>query len=310
MSCGVYAGVFTDPDVNATPQEIICRGSNMSYTGTNWFNYWSQNAGSFCSSVFKNILYSGTNGTDFRAYNPAEINRVQDSFNNIFAQYQRSNTLGDVNTPGFNAFQEVLLSTCEDIPGACMKFQQSGYCAGCSRDQVASTPLLTRLCGCNAPALPSVYNIGDPACDPLCNRANAIHNINTITGLEDICRSDVCVIDDINITATGNSTIGNGITFSQLCGGCKQSCRCIIAGVNLNGVLQTSGLTNSVQFNTSCANATCFVSDANGNPTPAICPNSATFSEPQIPPAINFSFIILILIVVIAIIIAIFVIYF
>jgi hypothetical protein len=308
MSCGVYSGVFTDPDPNATPEEIICRGSNPTYTGTNWFNYWSQEAGSFCTSVFQNILYSGTNGTDFRAYNPLQLTRVQNSYNNIFAQYQRSNNIGVVNTPGYNAFQETILNSCENIPGVCQPFQ-IGYCSNCSRTQIASTALLNRICGCNAPLLPAEYNINDPACDPLCNRANAIHNINTITGLEDICREDVCVIDDINITATGNSTIQNGITFSQLCGNCKQDCACIIAGVNINGVLQTAGLTNNVQFSTSCANATCFVSDSTGNLTPTPCPKSVTFTAPDVPVAVNYSFIILIVIFVFIIIFAIFTIY-
>ncbi len=309
MSCGSYSGLFSGPDPNATSDEIICRGSNSTYIGSNWFNFWGQNAGTYCQTVFENILYNGTSASGIRAYNPAELQRVQNSLNNAFAQYQLSNVLGDFNTPGFNAFQEVLLNTCENIPGACSAFQ-SGYCGTCTRAQIASTTLLTQLCGCLGPALPPEYNITDPACDPLCNRANAIHNINIVTGVEDICSADVCVIDDINITATQNSSIGGGITFSQLCGGCKQSCTCIISSVDVNGILITSGLTNSVQFSTSCANATCYVSDpTTGAETLVPCPTSATFTEPSVPVSINYSTIILILIIVLIIVLAIFTIY-
>jgi hypothetical protein len=309
MSCGSFSGTFTQPDVNATSDEIICRGSNSTYIGTNWFNFWARDAGTFCQSVFQNILYSGTGSTGIRGYNPAMLERVQNSLNNAFAQYQLSNNLGDVNTPNFNAFQQVLLTTCENIPGACESFQ-NGFCTNCTRAQVASTALLTRLCGCRAPLLPPQFNIIDPACDPLCNRADAIHNINTVTGVEDICSADVCVIDDINITATQNSNIGGGITFSQLCGGCKQSCTCVIASVDVNNILVTAGLTNSVQFSTSCANATCYVSDpTTGAETPVSCPTSTTFSEPSLPVSVNYSTIILVLIIVLIIVLAIFTIY-
>jgi len=314
MSCGAYPGASTNPDPNATSDEIICRGSNFFYIGTNWFNFWGRDAGTYCQSVFQNILYSGTTGTTgdngLRAYNPAMLQRVQDSMNNAFAHYQLSNNLGDVNTPNFNAFQDLLLSTCENIPGACGSFQTTGYCANCTRTQIASTALLTQLCGCVAPALPPEFNITDPACDPLCNRANAIHNINPVTGVEDICKADVCVIDDINITATQNSNIGGGITFSQLCGGCKQSCTCVISSVDLNGILVTAGLTNSVQFSTSCANATCYVSDpTTGAETVVTCPTNTTFTEPSLPVSINYSTIILVLIIVLIIVLAIFTIY-
>jgi hypothetical protein len=308
MSCGNFQGVFITPNPNATPEEIICRGSNPNYTGTNWFNYWSRNAGSFCGSVFKNILYSGSNTTGTRAYNPTQLQRVRDSFNNIFAQYQQSNTLGTVNDPTFNAFQVLLLNTCADIPGACSDFQ-TGYCNNCTREDIASTALLTRICGCRSPPLPLQYNIIDKSCDPLCNRANAIHNINEITGLEQICRADVCVIDNINITATQNSNIEGGITFSQLCGSCKQSCTCIISGIDINGVLAKSGLTNNVQFSTSCSNATCYTSDSTGALVPVVCPNSAVFSPPQVPVNINYSTIILIVVIVLIIIFAIFALY-
>ena len=305
MSCGNFSGTFTTPDTNATPEEIICRGSSPSYQGTNWFNFWSQNAGFFCESVFKNILFSGNTISGIRQYNPNEIQRVKDNMSNVFAQYQLSNTLSDVNNIDFNACQETSFRTCEGIPGACSDFQNI-YCSSCSRETIASTRLLTRLCGCKAPALPAQFNVNDPACDPLCNRSNAILNINEITGAVKICTSDVCVIDNINITATNNSTIENGVTFSQLCGGCKQSCRCIIAGVNINDVLIQSGLTNNVQFSSSCANASCFIDDGNGGLTASVCPTGAVFTEPSVPIAVNNTTIIFIVVVLLIIIFAIF----
>lgn len=298
MSCGNYAGVLSDPVPNASSDEIICRGSNSSYTGTNWFNFWSQDSGFFCSSVFKNLLYGGTTGTTgaigYRTYNPNNLQRVRDNMNNVFAQYQISNTLGDVNTPGFNAFQETILATCQDIPGACEDFQNI-YCAQCTNADIASTILLTRLCGCKAPPLDPAFNINNPSCAPLCNRVNSIQNINPTTGASQICTADVCVINDINITATNNSNVQGGITFSQLCGSCKQSCTCIVSGVNLNDTLISTGLTNAVQFNTACQNATCYQDDASGNLVPVVCPVAATFTAPEVPVAVNTSFIYLII---------------
>ena len=220
MSCTTYQGEYTTPSADSTPIELICRGSNPNFQGTNWINFWSGTNGTVCQSEFSSILYGGLNPQGIRTYDPFNLSRVRANMNNVFRTYTANFNITTVGQPGFNAFQNTLFSTCEAIPGLCDNFLDF-YCTGCSRETIANSNLLTRICGCKAPALPAEYNITDPSCDPLCNKANAIHNLNIGTGAGEICTADVCVIDDINITAT-NSNIGGGIIFSQLCNSCKE----------------------------------------------------------------------------------------
>ncbi len=283
-TCATYTGAFTDPVSNATPEEIICRGSDPNFVGNAFFEYWSQNNGTKCQSVLNNILYSATT-TGLRQYDPTQLNRVQDDMNNAFAVYNQLYPITDVANPNFNVFQNTLLSTCKNSPGLCDKFLNN-YCTNCTRTQIAADPLLQETCGCKT-IPPTGYNI-TPECDPLCNKVNAIQNINTTTGATNLCNIDVCVIDDINILAT-KSTIGGGIIFSQACQNCKNSCTCIVSGTNVNGVLQQIGLTNTAQFNTYCnSNSTCYNKDPNTQQlTPIQCPKNPNFEFQQVPVAIN-----------------------
>ena len=73
MSCADYIGEFKPQASNATVIESICRGSNPNYTGSNWFNFWSLNNGTICTSEFSNILYNSFNTVN----NP---NKNQNSF--------------------------------------------------------------------------------------------------------------------------------------------------------------------------------------------------------------------------------------
>jgi hypothetical protein len=275
MSCGGYTGAYTDPVTNATATEIICRGSNPQYVGNNWYEYWSGLNGNICLNEFASILYGAETTSGVRAYDPTQLQRVQDDMNNAFATYNQLHPITDASNPAFNPFQVTLLNTCASLPGLCDEFLNN-FCTGCTRDQISLDQTLLTACGCRGPLSP--YDI-TAACDPLCNRVSSIKNIDDATGVAQVCNTDVCVIDNININAA-NTTLGGGIIFSQLCGNCSQNCTCIIASNNINGVLAQAGLTNAVQFDTACnGSSMCY----NSNPTTGDlnsiqCPKSASFA--------------------------------
>ena len=301
MSCGSYTGEFKPSLNNATSIELICRGSDPNYTGSNWFNFWSLNKGTICSSEFSNILYNKFNTVNnpqkktLRTYDATQLQRIKDDLNNVFKTYYSNNfTITNPNQPGYNSFQEILLQTCADIPGSCDDFLNN-FCTNCSRETISNSSLYTRMCGCRAPNLPSVYNVSEP-CDPLCNKSNSIYKINSITGNANICEADVCVIDDININSV-NSNVSGNIIFSQLCNSCKNQCNCIISSVNLNNLLQNVGLTNETQFNMSCASGTCYTRDSNDNLIPTDCPKNASVNVSNLPVDINTGLVLLLIVI-------------
>lgn len=288
MSCGTYVATATPAPTTATANEIICRGSDPSYQGANWMNFWAQDNGTICGNEFSSILYGALGATGIRAYDADYLPQIQTDMTNAFYTFQQLYSLVDTTSENYNVFQNTLLQTCEDVPGLCDQFIDN-YCTGCSRDQVSADPLLLQMCGCSSviPAAPAAYNLQEASCDPLCNRYNAIHTIDYDTGVEQICSADVCVIDNIAINAS-NSTLGGGVVMAQMCSSCKYQCDCIIAGVSVNSVLQQVGLTNSTQFNVACGpNSTCFTEDASGNLTAVACPKSASFQFLQDPVNIN-----------------------
>jgi hypothetical protein len=300
MSCADYIGEFKPQASNATVIESICRGSNPNYTGSNWFNFWSLNNGTICTSEFSNILYNSFNTVNnpnkktLRTYDASQLQRVRDNFNNAFRTYYNNFKITNPNQPGYNAFQETLLQSCSDIPGVCDDFLNP-FCDNCSRTEISNSSLYTRMCGCRAGDLPSEYNVSKP-CDPLCNKSNSIYKIDSITGIPQICLSDVCVIDDININSVNSSVAGN-IIFSQLCNSCKNQCNCIISGINLNDTLQKVGLTNETQFNMSCASGTCYTRDSNGVLNPTQCPKSTVSTNNTLPVNLNIGVVLLLILI-------------
>jgi hypothetical protein len=301
MSCGTYTGAFSAPAAGASQAEIICRGGSPLYQGSNWYNYWAQENGQYCSNIFSSILYGLESSTGLRHYDPTQLARVQADMENAFATYTLLHPLVNVNQTGFNVFQETLLNTCENIPGLCTSFLNN-FCTNCTSTEVSTSPLLLQTCGCFI-APPSGYNIST-ACGPSCNRADAIHDINPTTGAEIICSNNTCVIDNVSINAA-MSTLGGGVVFSQLCNNCKAGCSCIISSNNINGTLQQVGLTNQAQINLSCgAGAECLTTNSSGTLTPVTCPNMTNFQFTSDPVNVNNYTIILIVLVVLVIVIA------
>ena len=304
MSCANYIGAFTPAATNATPIETICRGSDPNYQGTNWTNFWISNNGTICQTEFNNILYGKFNNTNpFRTFDSTQLQRIRNDLNNAFRTYNQIYTITSPGLTGYNSFQETLLQTCQNIPGACDDFLNN-YCTGCNRDFISKSGLLTRMCGCRAPGLPPEYNITVPACDPLCNKANAIHTINTSTGTTNICNADVCVIDDIAISSV-KSQIGGNIIFSQVCESCKQQCNCIISSIDITTALSDVGLTNKTQFDSSCSTGTCFASGPGGTLTPVVCPTSNVPKIGGVPVLVDSGIVVVLLIIVLIVVIGI-----
>ena len=307
MSCGVFSGTYTTPDTNVTDIELICRGSNPAYTGSTWFEYWSQLNSKICTNEFTNILYGAQNLSGLRTYDHFQLQRIRDDMSNVFATYQQLHPITHVGDQNYNAFQEILTNTCLNIPGACNDFIDS-FCTGCTREEIAADNVLLSYCGCDAPAPPSQYNITIP-CDPLCNRIDTMQNIDTTTGETLKCVNDVCVIDDISITAS-NTTLSGGIVFAQMCP-CKANCTCIIGGVSVNNTLAEVGLTSSALFDIACgSNSTCYQTDPTTQQlVPIVCPKTASFQFLADPVRVNNYTIFLIIAITLVIIIAVIIIY-
>jgi hypothetical protein len=306
MSCGNYAGAFSNPVPSVTPTELICRGSDPNYQGNNLYEYYSQNSGQICTNEFSSILYGLESATGIRAYDPTQLQRVQSDIQNIFATYQQLHPITNVNSPGYNPFQEVLTNMCHSIPGICGAFI-SGFCNGCSREQVSTDSTLLTYCGCNIPNNTATYGVNS-GCDSLCNRAEVLQNINPLNGISNACAESVCIIDSVSINAV-NTTINNGIVFSQLCSSCKD-CACIFDQSGASNIIQQAGITTPVQLAISCGEgSTCYNKDINGNLVKVLCPTNANFAFLNDPVNISNTTIILIIIVVLILVIAIVLVY-
>ncbi len=159
-----------------------------------------------------------------------------------------------------NLMQDKLYDICinTDTVAACNKALY-GLCLQYNKDSAYGNSNVANFCGCHLPdniyaIYSSLYGI-DKSCDPLCARKTTIQE-TYYNGKQRICLSNVCIIDNINITLTNSS---NGeINFYQACGGCSFSnqCNCYITNVDIN--LASSSL-GDVKFEQVCkGNLDCY----------------------------------------------------
>lgn len=240
-----------------------CAGYGIT-SGQGWFDYWADDK---CYSAMYGALYAGASvGLDAQGLNYSRC--IMDK---TFQRYLSTNTISESGQGGYNSFQERLLRTCARLPGTCDVALQSRVCLplnGESADQqraryAASRPWLN-FCGCYAPPPEDArLQPTDTACDPLCARINTIQRA-TNTGAAKRCQQDVCVINDVSITAT-SSEVRGGVSFGQVCNFCSTgACTCIISSVNISGTLSDLAVTN---FGQVCgATSVCLQGDAS-NPT-------------------------------------------
>jgi hypothetical protein len=178
---------------------------------------------------------------------------------------------------GYDPFLETLLDACTALPGVCSQMQ-AYMCGECDRAQVTANPALVRFCGCYTAkttkgAGNAFYNSTLPnydyTCDPLCNREDAVREVNYKTGISSTCDASLCVIDAVTINSISSS--GVSPSFNQVCPSCANgqgNCICIIDATfnstipSMKGI-DGSSIDNQIKFTQYCPNSQCFIADPN-----------------------------------------------
>lgn len=268
-----------------------CAGYGIA-SGQAWFDYWSDDK---CYSAMYGALYAGSSvGLDAQG-----LTYTRCLMDKTFQRYLTTNTISESGQGGYNNFQERLLRTCARLPGTCDVALQSRVClpqdtetADQQRARYAASRPWLNFCGCYAPP-PSDSRLqpADSACDPLCARIGTIQRA-TATGEAKRCQQDVCVINDVSITAT-SSEVKGGVSFGQVCNFCSTgACTCIISSVNISSTLSDLAVTN---FGQVCgSNSVCLQGDALNPTAPPVLvpcadavtttPTTTTTSTITIPP--------------------------
>lgn len=249
---------------------IIRDCSGVGQTADETIAVWAAND---CQGAYAAYLNAGSDGT--LGYNPDNQPLVQSCINQLFTVYQGTyNLTNDVTAPTYNNFQDTLLTVCANsaLPGICNSFS-TAYCTMSRTDALAS-PVDLALCGCFVPPdpayLPYTGDIPTAApCDPACRNIRTSQKLNTTLndGSLNICRQDICVINDAVINSL-NSASTTGLNIGSTCGGCGGGqgglgCTCIIAGGDIAATLASVGVgTNLSDF---CSpGARCIVEQADG----------------------------------------------
>lgn len=275
-------------------QQIItaCQGIPFDSNQYNeWLQLWSTG---LCTETYVDILYTDQNGE--RRYNPAQLSLIQNNFNAIFDKYLNAygfEITDDTSSPNYSVMQNIIHYSCSLLPGACDPYLTSSYCGNYTTATVAASPALLNFCGCFN--LQARGLIGTPLiCAGTCTKQRVIKIPDGIGGFAQ-CNQPVCVIDNLNITAT-NSANGS-VNINQVCTNCgPQGCNCYINTGDINNINQQLGAVNVQQF---CGpNSQCFITSNAGQPVDSV-PCSST---PVVPPAFNWWLIVIIVLVVIFII--------
>ena len=254
-------------DINE--QKCLGIGMTLEDTKTYWRNPGNTHVN--CTTMFYNKIYTG----DFHSYNQVGFTEVMEDFNYLFSSYlsplsssnKGGHTIGVAGQTGYDDFQNTLISACSNNPeyqlyGACM-IAAKNVCSTCTVDNITSNTDLLRLCGCQVSSLPKIdqYSKVPAACDPLCIHEQISKKRDIVTGDPEICNANVCVINNIAISAS-ESTVG-GTQFTQICPSCTstQSCICIVDST-IPGIGATVGLNGPNTFTQYCgANSVCLTLD-------------------------------------------------
>lgn len=240
-----------------------CSGYGLS-KGQTLFDYWSDGK---CYSAMYSALYGGaTIGLDSSglAYSRCIMDKT-------FRRYLFTNNITEPGQGGYNSFQETLLETCRKLPGVCDTALINRVCdnpkgldVDTLRAEIAGNRTRLNFCGCFAPSPSDVrLQLSNSACDPLCARITTVPRMVTmgpLAGTADLCNQDICVINDVSITAT-KSVVQGGVSFGQVCNNCSTgNCTCVISGVNISGILSDLGVPN--MFSSICGSgSTCLQGD-------------------------------------------------
>lgn len=302
-------GQVSNTTYNSSCQQLVgdyCTGRDV--TDSSWINRW-QGEESPCVHAIKRNLFTVNNSLnniitgsgyylplltpnqnyDASAFiNSAGFSWSRDVVEEVLRRYQLDGfSLGTLpGYTGYNDFQNILYSICQNVPGLCQT-QLTSMCNIQTTQRLLNNPVKVQWCGCYMPnSQYSDYqnNFGiNRECTPICNRLGNIFQPNP-SGLGRVtCQQGICVIDDVNITLASTNVSGQ-VSVNQICGGCggQSSCQCYILDTNITAVNSTIG--GNIDINQACSATTCYrTSDAetnNGqttnNSSGAFDPNSST----------------------------------
>lgn len=220
-----------------------------------------------CPNVFYNKMYPiGSGGVEF---NQNGYNEVENDMRYLLSKYFNVGPDGHPlvipGQAGYTQFQDLLINTCNGANGngtngVCTKVLPE-LCYACNREEIANNTNLLKLCGCFSPDLdPNTYPDIEKICDPLCSQYQVSRFRDLDTGEVLQCNSNVCVINNVSISAT-KSSVGQ-VNFTQSCPNCNpyEPCKCIV-DVTIASSYEQLGL-DSVNFYQYCGeNSVCIVID-------------------------------------------------
>lgn len=249
---------------------------------TDWISRWTSPTNNCYDAMMKNVLIEiGVGNRQRRCFTPptpikglcglnlpANFEIDSDGYywatnlmSEVMKRYEgQGYTLGSLpGLPGWDPFQEFIYEqVCCPYPGLC----QGGLNDVCSSHDTTRISLNTSLlqwCGCHLPDSeyqPYSDKFGiRQECTPICNRADVIP-LTTINGDNVKCLSNVCLIDDVSVNII-NSTVGNGIEFNQVCGGCEPgTCECVVSDTTVSIINSSVGGT-IIPITQNCGSISC-----------------------------------------------------
>jgi len=127
-------------------------------------------------------------------------------------------------------------------------------------ENITSNTGLINFCGCYIPG--TDYTDVKQQCQPLCHRVSNVKLPDGNGGLLS-CLDNVCVIDNVSITAAKTDGRSTDVSFTQVCRCPAGQCKCILSNTNLYG------LVGNVSFDQVCgAGSACYVVNENPNAPP------------------------------------------
>lgn len=238
--------------------ENICLKCDSTVTDKQFNDAWQ---GGQCQSTIASQYYEGGGITEAQK----RVNRV--------LEFMMGSDGSQLVANGTDESQNSVLTMCQgyfsQTPGACDNYILNRLANNdrYNYDMMATNVGVANWLGCFIPP-PSdevtVYNslessvtevcqksVGATPCYPMCHRISTIQRYAPC--YTEVCRCDpnVCVIDDVSVNGSSDSSIGN-VGITQICPQCTgdTSCVCIISSNSLQQTIGDAGISTS--FNQYC----------------------------------------------------------
>jgi len=272
--------------------ESWCAGDDLvDPSDTQWISRWTEPV-SYCRYSVNRLLNPTTPGLTYNdgiIANSGDILPAQNFINakdivsHAIKRYQSVGfTVGALpGTSQYSPFQDVMKDICMGNPGICQNSLEK-ICSAYNINQFLINPGLVQWCGCYL-SNPEYANYTDvlqipKECTPICNRPDTISLVQADGVTPKKCTSNICLIDNVNLTIT-NSIIGGNISFSQVCGGCSGSCQCFFDNIDVN--ISSSSIGGNINFAQNCgSNPTCYKNDpTTGEKVQVSCNSNLSYTE-------------------------------